>query len=145
MGLGGAIISSEPQLPHRRLRIPSLSGLVDYPRWASRLFPNLMVMMRRDRRPFQRPRSDVWQVLILTFAGDELVLTRKISVFLLPHILPSTLGLLSILHALQVHYLLPILNFEFDFPTYLLLINTTVLSDENDRRVWGLSCGHTGK
>jgi hypothetical protein len=45
MGLGGAIISSDPQLPHgstRRLRIPSLSGLVDYSRWTSRLFPNLM-------------------------------------------------------------------------------------------------------
>jgi hypothetical protein len=47
MGLrvGGALISSEPQLPHgstRRLRIPSLSGLVDYSRWTTRLFPNLM-------------------------------------------------------------------------------------------------------
>jgi hypothetical protein len=71
MGLlgGGALIYSEPQLPHgstRRLRIPSLSGLVDYSRRTARLFPNLM---SDDLFNDHEAMFAVWQDLILTFAG----------------------------------------------------------------------------
>jgi hypothetical protein len=41
MGLGGAIIFSELKLPQGHF-VSHLSALVDYPPWASRLFPNLM-------------------------------------------------------------------------------------------------------
>ena len=201
MGLGGAIISSrrvgntsESQRPRgsaRRLRIPSLTGLVDYSRWTSRLLPSFMGDMETDDLfGDDEAMFAIWQDFDPTFRRRQTGTHEK------DHYLPS-----------YTHPSQPDPGFTFDFalptsssanshfrtrlfpPTSinnpivldddddnsnepstaiagpssspstsdtgqvtatlvcancsdLLLINAALLPDENDRRVWGLRCGH---
>ena len=205
MGLGGAIISSrrlantsEPQRPRgstRRLRIPSLSRLVEYSRWAPRLGAGFMGDDAETDDLFGDEDNEAmftsWQDFNPNFRRRPTGTHEK------DQYLPS-----------YTHPPQPDPGFTFDFalptsssantrfrtrlfpPTSinnpivldddddnngnesstaiagpsssssssdtgqvtatlvcancsdLLLINAALLSDENDRRVWGLRCGH---
>ena len=204
MGLGGAIISSrrlgntsEPQHPRgstRRLRIPSLPGLVEYSRWTSRLVPSFMGDDTETDELFGDEGDETifatWQDVNPNFRRRQTGTHEKDQY--LPH---------------YTHPFQPDPGFTFDFAlptsssadTYhrtrlfpptsinnpivlgddddnnnesstaiagpssspstsdtgqvtatlvcancsdLLLINAALRPDENDRRVWGLRCGH---
>ena len=95
-------------------RIPFLSRLVEYSCWVSRFVPSFMGDGRRTTFSATKMVKRCFllgKILILTFAGDNLLLTRKTSVFLIIYILPSpSLVLLSILR--RRHHLVPILTFK---------------------------------
>ena len=205
MGLGGAIISSrrlgntsEPQRPRgsaRRLRLPSLSGLVEYSRWTHRLVPSFL----GDDTEMDDLFGDddggamfaVWQDFDPTFRARRQAGTHEKDQYLPSYTHPSQPE--------------PGFTFDFALPTSsgantpfqtrlfpptsinnpivldddddnsnesstanagpshspstsdtgqvtatlvcancsdLLLINAALLPDQNDRRVWGLRCGH---